>query len=218
MEQWWAYPLIAVTSYLIGNFSAAIFLSKRFIRQDIRQLGSRNPGTTNMTRAFGLKYGAVTLLLDFAKALVCVIASKLVMIEAAGSEAGMLAGYLAGLAVIIGHNYPVLQRFKGGKGFASGIGVFVVLNPLFTLIVLLAGLLFLVIVDRMSVFAIAFFAVQTIGYTVSYDYWWTQLFVWTYLLLAVVAHWPNIIRLIRKEENLLGIRQRLFNKLGLGNR
>ncbi|CAG7644936.1 glycerol-3-phosphate acyltransferase [Paenibacillus allorhizosphaerae] len=201
----WQLALVVLFSYFVGNFCAAIFISKKFIRQDIRGMGSKNAGTTNMTRVFGMKYGAATLLIDLLKGFACVLVSKWVLTSIGGPDAGMLAEYLAGLAVILGHNYPVLLGLRGGKGFASGIGVFIAVNPLFTFIVLLLGVIMLFIVDRMSVFALAFFAVEAIYYFIVHEHWWIPLFTGVYFILAVIAHWPNIIRLVRGEEKKLGL-------------
>ncbi|WP_284646364.1 glycerol-3-phosphate acyltransferase [Paenibacillus silviterrae] len=202
---WWQLALLVVCSYLVGNFCAAIFISARFAHRDIRELGSKNPGTTNMTRVFGLKFGAATLLIDFLKGLLCVLTGKIVFTSIGGSEVGMLAAYAAGLAVILGHNYPLLLRFRGGKGFATGIGVFLVVNPLFTLLLLFAGVILLLLVDRMSVFALTFFTIEALYYLLIYGNDRATLFACGYLGLAVIAHWPNILRLAQGEEKPLGL-------------
>lgn len=69
-----------------------------------------------MARVFGVKYGVATLLIDLLKALICVLIAKVIMTSIGGAEAGRLAGYLSGCAVIVGHNYPLLLGLKGGKG------------------------------------------------------------------------------------------------------
>jgi glycerol-3-phosphate acyltransferase PlsY len=207
VRYWWQLALLTVFSYFIGNFSAAIYLSNKFIHKDIRTLGSKNPGTTNMARVFGIKYGIVTLLIDFLKGFICAFAGKMILTSIAGVDVGIFAGYLAGLAVILGHNYPIVLGFKGGKGFASGIGVFIAVAPTFTLLILAIGIVMLLVVDRMSVCALAFFTVQAVYHLLvsSKEYWWIPFFTSFYLVLAVVAHWPNIIRLMHGEETPLGI-------------
>ncbi|KAI7246509.1 hypothetical protein KC345_g12058, partial [Hortaea werneckii] len=198
------------------NICGAVIISKKLIRKDIRTLGSYNAGTTNMTRVFGMKYGVLTLLIDLLKALICVLASKALMNAAGGAEAGLLGGYLAGLAVILGHNYPVMLGLRGGKGFASGIGVLIALQPLITLIILLFGAILLLIVDRMSVFALAFFAAEALcsWIVIPGAEWWIPAFTSVYLLLAVIAHWPNIRRLVHGEEKPLGLVRRMRMRKG----
>lgn len=207
MNYWWQLSLLLVLSYFIGNFSTAIIISNKFIHKDIRELGSKNPGTTNMIRVFGIKYGVITLFLDFIKGFVCSFVGKMIFTSIGGADLGMLAGYLAGLAVILGHNYPILLGFKGGKGFASGLGVYMAVNPVFTLILLLFGVILLLIVDRMSVFALTFFAVEAIYHVIVYtrEYWWISLFGCMYFVLIIISHWPNILRLLHGEEKPLGL-------------
>jgi len=203
----WHLSTLALLSYLVGNFCAAIVVSNEFIHKDIRELGSKNPGTTNMIRVFGIKYGIVTLMLDLLKGFICALVGKIIFTSVAGIDVGVFAGYLAGLSVILGHNYPIFHGFKGGKGFASGVGVFVALNPTFTLTLLLMGVILLLIVDRMSVFALTFFLIEAIYHIVVFSkvYWWTSLFACIYLILIIIAHWPNIIRLVNGEEKPLGL-------------
>lgn len=205
MNYWWQLSLLVLCSYFVGDFCAAVFISNKFIHKDIRRLGSKNPGTTNMARIFGIKFGVATLIIDFLKAFACVFAGKVLFTSIGGYDVGLFAGYLAGLAVILGHNYPIFLGLKGGKGFAAGIGVFIVVSPVFTLIVLLMGVILLLIVDRMSVFALAFFIAETIYHLIVYAHWWTALFACLYLTLATIAHWPNIIRLAHGEEKPLGL-------------
>jgi len=202
---WWQLLILAAVSYCVGNFCAAIFVSKKFIKQDIRQLGSKNPGTTNMARVFGIKFGIITLSIDFLKAFICALAGRLLFIYIGGADLGLFAGYLAGLAVIVGHIYPIFLGFKGGKGFASGVGVLIVLNPVFTAIALLIGIGLLLLVDRMSIFALVFFLAQAIYHMVTYrqEYWQIPLFAVLYLVLSVISHRDNIVRLMHGEEKRL---------------
>lgn len=214
MNYWWQLSLLVLLSYFVGNICAAIVLSNKFIQKDIRELGSKNPGTTNMFRVFGIKYGVATLSIDFLKGFTCVLAGKLIFMSMGGTYLGMFAGYLAGLAVILGHNYPILLSLKGGKGFATGIGVFIAINPVFTLILLFLGIILLLIVDRMSVFALTFFVIEAIYHLIVYtkQYWWAPLFACVYLVLVIIAHWSNIIRLVNGEEKPLGLMDLMKNR------
>ena len=216
VNYWWQFLILVSVSYCVGNFCAAIFVSKRFIKQDIRQLGSKNPGTTNMTRVFGLKFGIITLVIDFFKAFICVIAGKLLFTSIGGYDVGVFAGYLAALAVILGHVYPVFLGFKGGKGFASGVAALIVLSPAFTVIALLLGLGLLLLTDRMSLVALFFFLIEAIYHIIIYwqGYWWLSLFATLYFALAVISHRGNIIRLMHGEEKPL----RLISMLNLSQR
>ncbi len=121
--------LYALGSYFIGNINWAVIISK-FKNKDIRQMGSGNPGTLNMSRNFGLKLGLLTFFLDILKGALPTLISFFVFrgVKAFGSNFNLweLAMYLSGFSVVMGHIYPVFFKFKGGKGIASTIGVFLV--------------------------------------------------------------------------------------------
>ena len=132
------YALLAIGAYLIGNISFAILLSKKK-NQDITKMGSGNPGTMNMLRNFGFKTGILTLALDALKGAAPALAGYLLF-----GDHGL---YIAGLAVILGHIYPVFRKFKGGKGVACTLGVFLVANPILTLIFFVVAFIYLYFFD-----------------------------------------------------------------------
>ena len=108
----WKYLVILAGSFLIGSLSLSILASKTFFGGDIREKGSGNAGATNMARVHGWGAGLLTLAGDAAKAAVCMVAGK-----ALAGEIGLCIG--AG-ACMLGHCFPVLHGFKGGKGIAVG--------------------------------------------------------------------------------------------------
>ena len=100
--------LSVLLPYLLGGFSAAILLSRLLYGRDVRSCGSGNAGATNMARSFGLKMGVITLLCDAAKAVISVLIGK-----------ALLGGWgisIAGMACLLGHCFPALHGFRGGKG------------------------------------------------------------------------------------------------------
>lgn len=118
----------AIVSYLIGNINWALLISK-LKKSDIRKLGSGNPGTLNMSRNFGLKIGLLTFFLDISKGAICSIVAFFIFRNyyfECGFRVSDFAIYLCGLCAVLGHIYPVFLKFKGGKGIASTIGVFLV--------------------------------------------------------------------------------------------
>ena len=133
---WWLI-LIAVGAYLIGSVNNAIIFSIAR-KKDIREQGSGNPGTLNMSRTFGMGVGALILVTDIIKGVIPTLVARLVFkgkfFEGTSFEISDLSSYLAGLFVVIGHIFPVFYKFKGGKGIATTIGVFVVGQPYFTVI------------------------------------------------------------------------------------
>lgn len=128
---WWQVILTVIVSYFVGNISVARIISKKK-HSDVTKLGSGNPGSTNMLRNFGFKVGFTNFLLDITKGVVPTLAALLIFKSVAYA-------YIAGLAVILGHVYPVIFKFKGGKGIASMLGVFLVTNPIITVIVILVA-------------------------------------------------------------------------------
>mgnify|MGYP004638048475 FL=1 len=121
--------ICAIVSYFIGNVNWAIIISHAQ-KKDIRSMGSGNPGTLNMSRNLGLKFGLLTFFLDIMKGAVpCFVVffifrgQKFPDSEFYISD---LAIYLCGFSAVIGHIYPVIYKFKGGKGIASTIGVMIV--------------------------------------------------------------------------------------------
>ena len=121
--------LFAIGSYLVGNLNWAIIISK-FKKTDIRKMGSGNPGTLNMSRNLGLKMGLFTFFLDIMKGVVPTLVAFFVFEGTRFYNTDFMladfAIYLSGFCVVIGHIYPVFLKFKGGKGIASTIGVFLV--------------------------------------------------------------------------------------------
>jgi glycerol-3-phosphate acyltransferase PlsY len=127
-------------AYLIGSIPFG-YLIVRFKRGgDIRQTGSGGTGATNVSRRAGKTAGVVTLLLDALKGTTAVLIAK--AISAGASDAAWIVT-VAAIAVVLGHIFPVWLGFRGGKGVATGVGVFLALAPI---AVGLAGVLFVIIV------------------------------------------------------------------------
>ena len=121
------YPALAtLAAYLIGSLSFAVIVSRSMGLSDPRTYGSGNPGATNVLRSGNKPAAVLTLLLDALKGFVPVLLVKLYG-EPYGLGEGTQA--LVGLAAFLGHLWPVLFRFKGGKGVATAAGVLLALNP-----------------------------------------------------------------------------------------
>lgn len=112
-----------IFGYLLGSISCAILISKLFSLSDPRKVGSGNPGSTNVLRSGNKLAAALTLLGDVLKGLVPVLLAHYVT-----QSAGIVS--LTAIAAFLGHLYPLYHRFKGGKGVATAIGVFLAINPL----------------------------------------------------------------------------------------
>ena len=116
-----ALILICAAGYLLGGVNTAILVSKKMYGKDIRESGSGNPGLTNVLRTYGKKAAVITLLGDIAKsALSCLIGAVVL---------GQTGAFLAGLASVLGHMWPVWFKFKGGKGVLSLATVILICSP-----------------------------------------------------------------------------------------
>ncbi len=128
---WWQFLLLAVCSYFIGNINFAVIISK-LKGNDIRKVGSGNPGTLNMSRTFGLKIGVLVLLLDMLKGAIPTLIGGLIykgfFFNQTSLPISLMAKVLCGFFAVLGHVFPVMMKFKGGKGIATTIGVFAVCN------------------------------------------------------------------------------------------
>jgi acyl phosphate:glycerol-3-phosphate acyltransferase len=118
--------LLVLGAYLLGSVPFGLLLGKA-AGVDVRRAGSGNIGATNVGRLAGRKLGAFTLLLDAGKALVPVVAASVLL---AGRPDRELWVALCGGAAFLGHLYPVYLHFRGGKGVATALGIFLYLEPL----------------------------------------------------------------------------------------
>jgi glycerol-3-phosphate acyltransferase PlsY len=111
-------------SYLLGSIPFGLLFAKLFGRKDVRQAGSGNIGATNVARVAGIVPGVLTLLFDAAKGAFAILTA------ARGAEGDTRWMMLAAVGALVGHCFPVWLKFKGGKGVATALGVFLVLCPL----------------------------------------------------------------------------------------
>lgn len=112
---------VIAAAYLAGSLPFGYWLVRVFRGADIRTLGSKNTGATNVWRNFGWRLGVATLLLDVAKGALPALAGL--------HWSGSLTASLAGIVAMLGHGYPVLLGFGGGKGVATGLGAALILSP-----------------------------------------------------------------------------------------
>ena len=113
------YLIVGIASYLMGSIPFGLILTKIFLKQDIRDIGSGNIGATNVLRTGNKLIGYLTLLLDVTKAIVPVIYVKINFPELI---------YIASLCAFLGHVFPIWLKFKGGKGVATYVGILFSIN------------------------------------------------------------------------------------------
>ncbi len=128
-----AFCVFLPLSYLAGSIPFGLLFG-RVVGKDVRQSGSGNIGATNVTRTLGKRFGVLTLVCDVAKGYLPVYGVTLLLAPGGGDE---LLVALCGLGAVVGHMFPVWLGFRGGKGVATALGVFLGLNPLAALMALL---------------------------------------------------------------------------------
>lgn len=198
--------LTAVIAYLLGNLNGAVIISHLVAHEDVRSKGSGNAGLTNFTRNYGASTSVFVILIDVGKAAAACLVGGLLL----GRFGHYIDGVaLGGLFVIVGHDFPVLLGFKGGKGILSGVTVALMLDWRIGLFVF-------------GIFLVAYFLTHyvSLGSVLSsgsfgFLYAWVHrgenlfpILVGFFLSALIVwMHRSNIVRLVKGEErktNLFG--------------
>ena len=200
--------LTGVLAYLLGSIPFGLILVRIFRNEDIRTKGSGNIGATNVIRSGGKGLGAATFLLDAAKGALSVIAAYLVAsrLHLDQPTAQNLAA-TAALCALLGHIYTVWLGFKGGKGVATGFGVFLAISPLSALISLLIFIVIFALsrfVSLASILASVAFAALAIirGYGKLSPFLLAVCIIIP--LIVILKHHANIRRLIAGTEYRFG--------------
>lgn len=149
------YVITTILAYLIGSISFSVIISKKMAGFDVREKGSGNAGSTNVLRTVGKKAGALTLLCDALKGVVAILIAYIVGLIFDESIDNALLVQLAGIAVIVGHTFPVFFKFKGGKGVATALGVLLITNWHIGLICLVFALVLIILTRMVSLGSIA---------------------------------------------------------------
>lgn len=139
-----AYFIMCIIGYLLGCSNMATYLAKAK-GVDISAGGSGNPGASNATILMGWRAGILVAVHDAGKALLAVIIGKLLFPDARGVDV------VAGAACVSGHIFPLFFKFKGGKGFASYIGMILALNWEFALIIIAAVIIVTILFDYLVI-------------------------------------------------------------------
>ena len=139
---------VAAVAYFLGCFNGAVIVSKYILRNDIRNHGSGNAGLTNFYRVFGGGLTLVVILCDVIKAILAVLIGTLVIGMVTGGWMGPVLGkYWAGLFCLLGHMFPCMFHFKGGKGILSG-GTIAIMIDWRVALVVWGGFLILAVLTR----------------------------------------------------------------------
>ena len=198
------YLLSAVIGYLLGSIATGVLVSNATGGPNLYEVGSKSTGASNALRSMGVKRGLITFLGDYAKAaLACLIGLWLTGGLNGGPHWGAL---VAGLAVVIGHNWPCFFHFKGGKGVASSTAVMLFCYPVPALIaygLAIAAIAITRYISLGSMLALVSYAlIVSIGYAQGNV--WVILWAIALAVLCLWRHHGNIGRLLRGEERKIG--------------
>ena len=209
------YVIMAIVAYLIGSINFSVLISKKKAGYDIREKGSGNAGTTNMLRILGKKYAAITLVCDILKGIVA-ICIAIIVGKIMKDSNGALLVQVAGIAVVLGHTFPIFFGFKGGKGVATSLGILLLTNWQIGLICLVFAVVIIALSRMVSMGALAaaiLFPVLTIF--IGGEYYIVQgtglgngYFIYSVILAVIVAfnHRENIKRILNGTENRISFK------------
>lgn len=189
------WVIITIVAYLVGGISFSIVLGRWIHNIDVRQYGSGNAGATNVTRIMGITLGATVFLLDAFKGFF--------MAWVGYKWGGNLGLSLAGMAVVLGHNFPVYYHFQGGKGVSTTIGVMLFTNFCWSLLPLAVAFGIGFSVGFISVGSILYFILMPLVFCLRGAHGSVEIMVMAVVLgiLGLVRHRSNIARLLAGEEN-----------------
>lgn len=217
----WLYIVIAaVIGYFVGNVNFARVFTWHFTKKDITKEGSQNPGTMNMLRTQGFGKAMLTLACDALKlggpALACFF-----LFNHFFTDFGNIAYFAYAIACILGHCFPVIYKFKGGKGVACTFGMFLFHPTFWWLALILFAICFVLFffipygfVINLS-FILAMNVYVTCFYVLNQTLWWVPLIalIWLNFALVVFLHRGNIKRLLNGTENKVDFKAKVFEKL-----
>lgn len=215
--------LVAVCAYLAGSINTSIILSKAFFGTDIRTSGSGNAGATNMLRTHGKKMAIATLLLDVLKGVLMVALAAIIdkytlsvyeNAPASAFERTYILGslrYIAGIFVVLGHDFPIYFGFRGGKGVATSLGVMMTLNWKVGLIILALAITIMAttrFVSLGSITAAAVYPFLLFTFMVAGGEKLSDCI--TYLFMAVVL---SVVLIAKHRSNIIKLKNGTENKL-----
>jgi glycerol-3-phosphate acyltransferase PlsY len=186
--------LCIIIGYLLGSIPTAYIVVRKRKGIDIRDVGSRNMGAANVMREIGTHEGVFVALIDVAKGAVAILIAQALSI----SELWVFG---AGFAALVGHNFPVFAGFRGGKGSATVIGIFLVLAPLSMLVTFVIVAIPFFATRKFSAAILIGIALVVVGFVLL------PLFIWLFEGSLMLVRYVLPIGIFMLVRNLSGIRQ-----------
>lgn len=189
----WAWLAAAICAYLLGSVSGGLIASFTRHKEDLRRHGSGNAGMTNALRTYGVRSAALVLAIDTLKTVLAVLLARLLLAEPWGTVAG-------GACAVLGHDFPVYYRFRGGKGVLSSAVVVALLDWRVFLISLAVFALAVLLTGRVSVGSLSVAVAAPVCCLLLQLGTVQELFVAALGALLIFTHRSNLRRLLRGEE------------------
>ena len=207
---WYPVLITILTAYLLGNLNGSVCISQIVAHEDVRQRGSGNAGLTNFFRSYGSWSTLLVLLIDAGKTVLGCLVGRLILGAQGFDHEGAMLG---AVAVSLGHDFPALLGFKGGKGIVCGLAVAIVLDWRIALAILAVFVVTFTITRYVSLGSVLASAVFGIGFAAMHH---DNLFVMVggifLAALAIFMHRGNIKRLINGTEKKVHLIHREMNK------
>lgn len=189
---------VAAAAYFLGCFNGAVIVSKYILRDDVRTHGSGNAGLTNFYRTFGGPLTLVVILCDVLKAVLAVLIGGTVL----GGIMGAVCGnYWAGLFCMVGHMFPCMFQFKGGKGILSGGAIAIMIDWRLALVCWGGFLLLAVLTRWISLGSLSTGITFPLCTWFLYQNWFLLLLGLAIGCLIIWKHWGNLRRILKGEES-----------------
>jgi len=202
MEVFWII-ILAILAYVLGSFPSSIWLGKAYFGVDIRDFGSGNAGATNTFRVLGTQVGIVVLFLDIVKGVTAASLVHYLGFVEHGTDQFINLQLLFGLLAVVGHIFPVFEKFKGGKGIATLFGMLIGIHYVLALAIM--GLFIIVLlltkyVSLSSILAAIAFPLLII-FVFKRDEPLFIAFGIAAAVMVILTHKKNITRLLNGEES-----------------
>ncbi|MBI3511863.1 MAG: glycerol-3-phosphate 1-O-acyltransferase PlsY [Bacteroidetes bacterium] len=191
-------------AYLLGSVPSAVWIGKAFFNTDVREHGSGNAGATNTFRVLGKRAGIPVLIMDCAKGYFAVMLAYFISTVPPGTEDFVNTQLVLGTAAVLGHIFPVLAGFRGGKGIATLLGVTLAINPFACAIVAALFMLVFLGTHYVSLSSIAAGIAYPVVIIVFFKHHVVPahvVFSCMVAMLILITHQKNIERLLSKTES-----------------
>lgn len=189
------FIIVALIGYCVGGFQTAYILGRLFKKIDIRSYGNSNAGASNATKVMGWKYGIVIALVDILKAVLAVIIARNLY-----TDSSSVVLFIAGLFTILGHVYPVLLKFRGGKGTASLVGMMFAIDFKIGLLLVASIIIVTLITDYIALGTITMVIIMPIIISIAGYPLEAVLICVGIAMLSIYKHLPNVKNIINKKE------------------